>query len=83
MEKVAIIGSGIAGLGSAWLLRHKYETHLFESCSRYGGHSNTLLVDEGDRQVPVDTGFIVYSRKNYPNLTALFDVLGVETRRAA
>jgi predicted NAD/FAD-binding protein len=40
-------------------------------------------VDEGDRQVPVDTGFIVYSRKYYLNLTALFDVLGVETRRAA
>ena len=80
MEKVAIIGSGIAGLGSAWLLRHKYETHLFESGSHYGGHSNTLLVDEGDRQVPVDTGFIVFNRQNYPNLTALFDVLGVVTQ---
>ena len=79
MEKVAIIGSGIAGLGSAWLLRHKYETHLFESGNHFGGHSNTLLVDEGDRQVPVDTGFIVYNSKNYPNLTALFDQLEVET----
>lgn len=80
MEKVAIIGSGIAGLGGAWLLRHKYETHLFESGSHFGGHSNTLLVDEGDRQVPVDTGFIVYNSKNYPHLTALLDLLGVETR---
>ena len=80
METVAIIGSGIAGLGSAWLLRHKYETHLFESGSHFGGHSNTFTVDEGGRQVPVDTGFIVYNRKNYPNLTALFAELDVKTR---
>ncbi len=80
MEKVAIIGSGIAGLGSAWLLRQKYETHLFESGSHFGGHSNTFQVDEGGRQVPVDTGFIVYNSKNYPNLTALFAELEVKSR---
>jgi predicted NAD/FAD-binding protein len=49
VEKVAVIGSGIAGLGSAWLLRHQYEIHLFESGSYDGSHSNTVFVDEGDR----------------------------------
>ena len=80
MEKVAIIGSGIAGLASAWLLRQKYDVHLFESGSYFGGHTNTRLVDEGTQQVPVDTGFIVYNEPNYPHLTALFRELGIESQ---
>lgn len=83
MEKLAIIGSGIAGLGSAWLLKHRYDIHLFEAGSYFGGHTNTVRVDEGDREIPVDTGFIVFNRPNYPNLTALFEELDVETRQTA
>jgi predicted NAD/FAD-binding protein len=80
VEKVAIIGSGIAGLASAWLLREKYDVQLFESGSYFGGHTNTCLVDEGTQQVPVDTGFIVYNEPNYPNLTALFRELAIESQ---
>jgi uncharacterized protein len=79
METVAIIGSGIAGLGSAWLLKGRYEVHLFEAGNDFGGHTNTITVDEGAHRVPVDTGFIVYNEKNYPNLTALFAELEIAT----
>jgi predicted NAD/FAD-binding protein len=54
---------------------------LFERNDYFGGHTHTLLVEEGGgRRVPVDTGFIVYNEPNYPHLTGLFDVLGVKTR---
>ena len=79
METVAIIGSGIAGLGSAWLLKDRYEVHLYEQGKDFGGHSNTIPVDEGTHRVPVDTGFIVYNEENYPNLTALFAELEIAT----
>lgn len=79
MKSVAIIGSGIAGLGTAWLLRKHYRVQVFESGDHFGGHTNTFVVEEADRSVPVDTGFIVYNEPNYPNLTALFDALKVNT----
>ncbi len=74
--KVAVIGTGITGLGAAWLLRQNADVTVFEQNSRPGGHSNTVDAPDG---TPVDTGFIVFNTPNYPNLTGLFDVLGVET----
>jgi predicted NAD/FAD-binding protein len=77
--KVAIIGAGIAGLGTAWALSNHHDIRVFESADRIGGHSNTVDVPCGDREIPVDTGFIVYNKQNYPNLTRLFDALDVRT----
>jgi len=78
--KIAVIGSGISGLSAAWLLSRAHQVTLFEQDARPGGHTNTVDVDTTDGRVPVDTGFIVYNERNYPNLTALFDHLGVESR---
>ena len=75
--RTAVIGCGISGLASGFLLRNHADVHLFESAGRLGGHSNTVDANFGDVSVPVDTGFIVYNPFNYPNLTALFSVLSV------
>jgi predicted NAD/FAD-binding protein len=75
-----VVGSGIAGLGAAWLLGRQHQVTLFERDLRLGGHSNTVEVDDQGRRVAVDTGFIVYNELNYPNLTGLFATLGVPTQ---
>ncbi|PTY00410.1 NADP transhydrogenase subunit alpha [Spartobacteria bacterium LR76] len=76
-ERVAIVGTGVAGLGCAWQLRNHADITLFEQDSRPGGHTNTVTVCEGGRFVPIDTGFIVFNKVTYPNLCQLFDELGV------
>ena len=76
---IAVIGSGIAGLGAAWLLDRHHRVSLFEAAPALGGHSNTVTVDDGGRELAIDTGFIVFNALNYPNLVALFDHLGVTT----
>jgi predicted NAD/FAD-binding protein len=76
---IAVIGSGISGLGAAWLLSQRYDVTLYETESRPGGHSNTVDIHHGTTTLPVDTGFIVYNTASYPNLIALFAHLGVET----
>lgn len=76
---VAVIGSGISGLGAAWLLSQRHEVTLFEREPRAGGHSNTIDVATAGRPVPVDTGFIVYNEQSYPNLVALFEHLEAPT----
>lgn len=76
---IAVIGSGISGLSAAWLLSRSQRVTVFEKNNRLGGHSNTVLAQTENGPVPVDTGFIVYNEQNYPNLTAFFDHLGVET----
>ena len=78
-QKIAVIGSGISGLGAAWLLSQRHEVVLFEAASRPGGHSNTVDAPSAHGTVPVDTGFIVYNTACYPNLIALFEHLGVAT----
>ena len=77
--RIAVIGSGISGLSAAWLLSKRHKVTIYEADSRLGGHANTVDVALGDAQTPVDTGFIVYNQANYPNLTALFEHLGVKT----
>lgn len=75
--KIAIIGSGISGLSTAWLLnKNGHDISVFEQNSYIGGHSNTVQI-EG--HPPIDTGFIVFNNQTYPNLIALFDLLGVES----
>jgi predicted NAD/FAD-binding protein len=77
--RTAVVGSGIAGLGAAWLLSHEHEVVLFEKESRLGGHTHTHHVEVGDRVFAVDTGFIVYNDENYPLLKRLFEQLRVES----
>jgi predicted NAD/FAD-binding protein len=78
--RVGVIGAGIAGLGAAWALAEKHSVTLFERDSRPGGHSHTIDLDLPEGRLPVDTGFIVFNDRTYPNLRALFDHLGVATR---
>ncbi len=80
--RIAVVGSGISGLGAAWLLAPNHEVHLYEQDSRFGGHSRTLEVRDGDRQIPVDTGFIVFNHRNYPLLTRLFEGLQVPVEKS-
>jgi len=77
--KIAIIGSGISGLSSALLLSQKHNITLFESSNRFGGHANTVDITHKNNTIPVDTGFIVYNKLNYPNLIGFFDFLKVDT----
>jgi predicted NAD/FAD-binding protein len=79
-ERIAIIGSGVAGMGAAWQLRDHADITLIERDSRPGGHTNTVVIDEDGTPIPIDTGFIVFNRVTYPNLVGLFDELGVETQ---
>nr|WP_298689313.1 FAD-dependent oxidoreductase [uncultured Dongia sp.] len=79
-QRIAVIGSGIAGLSAAWLLAQRHSVTLFERDSRPGGHSHTVDLDLPEGRVSVDTGFIVFNERTYPNLTALFTHLGVASR---
>lgn len=81
-RRIAVVGSGIAGLSCAWLLSQSHDVTLFEADSRLGGHSNTVDAPSPSEPVAVDTGFIVYNEDNYPNLKALFEHLNVPTKPA-
>jgi predicted NAD/FAD-binding protein len=77
--RIAVVGSGIAGLSAAWLLSRRHQVTLFEAEDRLGGHTHTVDVTLDGQRFPVDTGFLVFNHRTYPELTRLFDVLGVET----
>lgn len=75
---IAIIGSGVAGLGCAYLLNNAYNVTVFESADYAGGHSNTVTATHpSGQQLPIDTGFMVYNPETYPNLIQLFEKLGI------
>ncbi len=76
-EKVAIIGTGVAGLGCAWHLKDSAQLTLIDQNSKPGGHTNTVDVHEQGRSLPIDTGFIVFNKVTYPNLCQLFDELKI------
>ncbi|WP_445356155.1 NAD(P)/FAD-dependent oxidoreductase [Microbulbifer sp. EKSA008] len=78
--RIAIVGSGIAGLTAAYLLNRKYDVTLFEAQARLGGHTATVDIDEGGRRLAVDTGFIVYNDWTYPNFIRLLKELGVQSQ---
>lgn len=78
-QRVAVVGSGISGTSAAWALSKTHDVVLYESAAKLGGHTATVDIDYDGTSVAVDTGFIVYNEFNYPNLTALFAHLGVET----
>jgi len=81
-QKIAVVGSGIAGASAAWALSSSADVTLYEADARPGGHTATVDVDYDGRSVPVDTGFIVYNELNYPDLTRLFAHLGVATHES-
>jgi len=78
--RIAIVGAGISGLVSAFVLQRRHDVTLFEAEDRLGGHSHTVRVDLADETHHVDTGFIVYNERNYPNFTKLLGLLGVESQ---
>ena len=80
MKRVAIIGTGIAGLGCAHFLHRRFDLTLYEKNDYAGGHSNTISVREENRFVPIDTGFMVFNEVTYPNLTRLFRELNVAVK---
>ncbi len=78
-KNIAVVGSGVTGLGAAWALSAEHRVTLLERDDRLGGHARTIDIPMGEHLVPVDTGFIVFNHRNYPNLTNLFGTLGVST----
>jgi len=80
MKNVAVIGAGISGLAAAYFLSRRHRVQLFEKSSRLGGHTNTVVVEDDDGPVSLDTGFLVHNDRTYPNLVRLFGEIGVATR---
>ena len=76
--RIAVVGSGISGLGAAFLLEQRHDVHVFERDTRAGGHANTVVHDG----LALDTGFLVHNEQNYPLLRRLFRELGVETHES-
>jgi predicted NAD/FAD-binding protein len=78
-KRIAVIGAGISGLASAYFLNRRHEVVLYEAGAYLGGHTNTVDVTLEGRTHGVDTGFLVYNERTYPNLIALFEELGVDS----
>jgi|AntRauTorcE11897_2_1112592.scaffolds.fasta_scaffold03512_5 predicted NAD/FAD-binding protein len=76
-QRIAVIGSGVSGLTTAWLLAEHHDVHVFEAGNYAGGHTNTEMVTAGGKDWPVNTGFIVFNDWTYPNFIKLMDRLGV------
>ncbi|MCO7187837.1 MULTISPECIES: FAD-dependent oxidoreductase [unclassified Pseudoalteromonas] len=78
MKKIAVIGSGVSGMVCARLLSTQHNVHLFEKRDRLGGHTATKEVEYQGQTYQVDTGFIVYNDRTYPNFIKLMDKLGIQ-----
>ena len=77
-KKIAIIGAGVAGLTAAYLLAKKHHIYLFDKNHYCGGHANTITLSKGaDKGMPIDTGFIVFNKQNYPTFLKLLGLLQV------
>jgi predicted NAD/FAD-binding protein/DUF1365 family protein len=81
-RRVAVVGSGVAGLTAAYVASATAEVTLFEADERLGGHADTHRVAEGDRELAIDTGFIVHNERTYPVLLRIFAELGVATQES-
>ena len=80
--RIAVIGGGISGLGSAYLLSSKHHVDVYEKEARLGGHARTTIVEEEGHRFGVDTGFLVFNHPTYPLLTKLFARLHVKTEKS-
>ncbi|MFO0863945.1 MAG: NAD(P)-binding protein [Gemmataceae bacterium] len=78
--RIAVVGTGIAGLTLAHLLSAEHDVVVFEADDRIGGHTHTVDVEVPEGRIAVDTGFIVCNNWNYPNFLKLLDRLGVRTQ---
>ena len=76
-KRIAIIGSGISGLSAAFLLSNKFDVCLYEKENNLGGHTRTVNFIDNHKNISIDTGFIVFNDKNYPDLLSFFNELGV------
>lgn len=80
--KIAIVGTGIAGNVAAYQLRKHHDITVFESNDYIGGHTNTVEVDDGERRIAIDTGFIVFNDRTYPNFIRLLDEIGQASKES-
>lgn len=78
-QRIAVVGAGISGLASAYFLQRQHEVSLFEANTYLGGHTNTVEIVLDNKTLVVDTGFLVFNNKTYPNLIALFAELGIDS----
>lgn len=78
--RIAVVGSGIAGLSAAWLLSRQHEVVLYERGARLGGHTHTHSIPMAGREYAIDSGFIVFNHENYPLLSRLFAELSVPSQ---
>jgi uncharacterized protein len=78
--RIAVVGSGIAGLASAWLLSREHEVTLFEANNYFGGHTHTHDFEQQGRRYRIDSGFVVHNPRHYPLLTRMFQELGVASQ---
>jgi uncharacterized protein len=81
-QRIAVVGAGVSGLVTAYLLSRRHEVILFEGRDRPGGHANTVDVDLDGQRLAVDTGFIVFNDRTYPNFCRLVEALGVASHGA-
>jgi uncharacterized protein len=77
--KIAVVGAGVSGLGCAHVLAREHEVTLYEAAPRLGGHTNTVDITVDGIAYPVDTGFLVFNERTYPNLIRLLGELAVPT----
>ena len=78
---IAVVGCGVAGLAAAHVLQRRHRVTVFEKNDHLGGHTHTVVIPDGpDAGTPVDTGFIVFNTRTYPNFIRLLDDLGVAAR---
>ena len=81
--RIAIIGTGIAGNVAAYQLRDKYDITVYEAADYVGGHTNTIEVEEEGRRLAIDTGFIVFNDRTYPNFIRILDELGQPSQESS
>ena len=80
--KIAIIGTGISGMVAAWYLQREHSITVFEANDYVGGHTHTVTVEKDGRPYAIDTCFIVFNKRTYPNFCKLLDLLGVESQES-
>ena len=75
--RIAVIGTGISGMLAARLLAEDHEVHVFEANDYLGGHTNTIKVQAFDRPYAIDTGFMVFNHRTYPNFVRMLQLLDI------